>query len=321
MAATFAPIPCAADLPAPTAKAEMPSLAPLPSSAFIPTSFPEKEKSAYPKLEALPAWSVYAELEPADFPSWPKPISLLPAIGQEMIDPADFHVTDSEKSETSDFTDVDLYDAFSPIIKTVIQQTVSHQRPNYDSELESMLRATIRRALAEYSPSGRPFHPPGAIDRFSWRMQALFSSRSYSDIVFEKTHRFQVQEVFLLNLANLSLISFASSDPARHANSRRILGTVHRIALLARDENGEVRTHFQLPGGRTVILRQGQGVILAAIVRGQPNDLIVSDLNFTVQRIEERFKIELATDGTPLLNVLQPFLEDCLLIQAPASAA
>ena len=53
-----------------------------------------------------------------------------------------------------------------------------------------MLRATIRRALAEYSPATRPFHPPGSVDRFLWRLQALFTSRSYEDILFEKTHRF-----------------------------------------------------------------------------------------------------------------------------------
>ena len=184
-----------------------------------------------------------------------------------------------------------------------------------------MLRATIRRALAEYSPASRPFQPPGTLDRFIWHVQALFTSRTYEDILFEKTRRFQVDEVFLLDPSTLALISFASCDPARHASVRRVTGTVQRLALQLRDAEGKIRPVFELPDLRSVISRQGRHVILMALVRGRPGELVYADLDFALRRVEDHFRDQFQQEGSDLLYVLQPFLEDCLLIQAPASAA
>ncbi|MFT4176220.1 MAG: hypothetical protein QM627_06150 [Luteolibacter sp.] len=343
MAATFTPLPNPADTPsAPPPRKATVAVTPLPTPAALDASQTDSRKPAFPNLTALPSWSVYAELEPADFPScWPKPLSVLPAaetgtpppftpvpslIPGENPDPApslDPSLEEAAASLPEDYTDADLFRAFAPIMQAAVYNSLGYREPKYDSDLEAMLRATVRRALAEYSPAKRPFRSPGAMDRFIWRMQALFSSRSYGDILFEKTHRFQVQEVFLLDADSLSLISYASTDPARHANPRRIPGTVHRISLQIRDkeETGKIRPRLELPGARIVINRSGKNTILSAILRGQPNDLILSDLDFTLRRIEERFREQLSAQGTPLLNELQPFLEDCLLIQAPASAA
>ncbi len=58
-----------------------------------------------------------------------------------------------------------------------------------------------------------------------------------------------------------------------------------------------------------------------AVVRGHPSELVLADLEFALRRIEDRFREKFQEEGSPLLYALQPFLEDCLLIQAPASAA
>jgi hypothetical protein len=47
----------------------------------------------------------------------------------------------------------------------------------------------------------------------------------------------------------------------------------------------------------------------------------LADLEFALRRIEDHFRDQFAQEGSALLHELQPFLEDCLLIQAPASAA
>lgn len=220
-----------------------------------------------------------------------------------------------------DFTDDDLRDALGPIIEQSVRRVVYAQENGIDTHLEPMLRATIRRALAEYSPASRPFRAPGAYDRFIWHLQALFTSRTYEDIVFEKTHRFQVEEVYLLDAATLALISYASCDPARHASARRVTPTVHRLALGLRDEEGKIRESFELPDQRNAIACAGGLVHLVAVVRGRPSELILADLEFALRRIEDRFREQLKKQGSPLLYTLQPYLEDCLLIQAPASVA
>jgi hypothetical protein len=222
---------------------------------------------------------------------------------------------------SSDFTDDDLRDAFGPIVEQAVRSAVYAKENGIDTYLEPMLRATIRRALAEYAPASRPFRAPGTYDRLIWHLQALFTSRTYEDIVFEKTHRFQVEEVFLLEADTLALVSFASCDPARHSSAKRVTPTVHRLAIALRDEGEKINESFELPDHRNAIACAGSFVHLVAVVRGRPSELILADLEFALRRIEDRFREQFQKKGTPLLFTLQPYLEDCLLIQAPASAA
>lgn len=271
--------------------ASTPALAALPPEPVPPTP-----PAAFPPFEAV-----------ANEPEPRPPFEAVPS-------PA------STEAPAPDFTDADLRDAFAPIFQQIFKD-ITLPAAGHDPQLEPMLRATIRRALAEYTPGNRPFTPPGAWDRFVWRTQALFSSRSYEDILFEKTHRFHVEEVYLVDATSLALVSYASINPARHASTRRIQSTVQRLALQVRDEEGATRPFFKLANERNVISQKGEFIILMAIIRGVPTDLAISDLCYTVETIEKRFREHFTKDGTPLLRILQPFLEDCLLIQAPASAA
>lgn len=220
-----------------------------------------------------------------------------------------------------DFTDDDLREAFGPIVEEAVRKAVYAKENGIDTYLEPMLRATIRRALAEYAPASRPFQPPGVLDRFFWHVRALFTSRTYEDIFFEKTRRFQVEEVFLLDSSTLALVSFASCDPARHASVRRVSATAQRLALHLRDASGKFHPAFELSSTHRAVARRGRHVVLAAIVRGRPGELVLSDLEFSLRRIEDHFRDQFQQEGSALLHEIQPFLEDCLLIQAPASGA
>lgn len=218
-----------------------------------------------------------------------------------------------------DYTDADLLAVFRPLVQDAVQHSLFSPGGGMDTYLEPMLRATIRRALAEHSPHQVPFQEPGFLDRFAWRVRALFSSRTYEEIFFEKTKRFRVEEVFLLEKINLAMISYASSDPARHASAKRVIGTARRLADGALDKEGTIRLFFELPEGRHAIVREGKESLLVAVVLGSPQDGLRIDLDYTLRRIEERFGSRMANPEDPLLLSIQPHLEDCLLIIAPSS--
>lgn len=304
------------------------------SAAYIPVF------STLPPVPGIPAQS--AEKFPS---SWPAPLSVLPAHSTRVVPirpmpqekpvyeknyatiplkapvPTAGPATQPTQESETDFTDDELREAFGPIVEQAVRSAVFSQENGMDTYLEPMLRATIRRALAEYSPSSRPFRAPRAMDRLMWHLQALFTSRTYEDILFDKTHRFQVEEVFLLDASSLALVSFASSDPARHSSVKKVVTTVQRLAVNLRDNQGHVRDSFELPDNRQAISKTGRLVTLMAVVRGRPSELVLADLEFALRRIEDRFREQFQEEGSPLLHALQPFLEDCLLIQAPASAA
>ncbi len=274
-------------------------------------------------MESMPAQPVLRKPS-AQLPEIFLPTRESPHAGVKRSEPPEGAPAEHAPSKAApDYNDEDLSDAFAPIVEGAVRKAVyAMEKGNLDAMLEPMLRATVRRALAEYSPaSTRPFQPPGFIDRTVWRMQALFSSRTYEDVLFEKTNRFQVEEVYLLDAETLALVSFASCDPARHSAVKRVESAAQRIALQIRDTEGNLRRSFERPDGMSVIAEKGNQMLLVAIVRGQPNELILADLEFSLRRIEEHFEERFAQAGSALMHALQPFLEDCLLIQAPASAA
>lgn len=300
-----------------------------PALGVLPSPASGTQMAAIPASAPLPPCPrETTHAAPAFHPAWqgPVPANVPPSSGSahpQTQGPAHqtFLPDEIVQPQLPEFTDADLLEAFGPMIELAISNAMFPKESHIDTYLEPMLRATIRRALAESTPGSRPFHAPGTLDRLIWHLQALFTSRTYEEIIFEKTHRFQVGEVFLVDAKTLALVSYASCDPARHASPRRVESSVQRLAMQLRDDTGKPRDFFELPDQRNVIARTGRFVTLLAVVRGQPSDLVIADLEFALHRIEDRFHKQFQQHGSELLYTLQPFLEDCLLIQAPASAA
>ena len=303
-----------------------PAITPMPARAIPSTSLPAfpavpiSGQTGFPSSWPAPLTALPSPPDVTPAPAMPAGIPGIPSASAAQPAPQP-EPAKTPPPKQEDFTDDDLREAFAPIVEHAVRKAVYARENGIDTYLEPMLRATIRRALAEYAPAARPFQAPGTLDRFIWHVQALFTSRTYEDIFFEKTRRFQVEEVFLFDSGSLALVSFASCDPARHSSARRVAGTAQRLALQLRDENGEIQPLLKLPDHRKVISRKGNHVILTAIVRGQAGELVFADLEFALRRIEDHFREQFEQEGSALLYPLQSFLEDCLLIQAPASAA
>jgi hypothetical protein len=214
----------------------------------------------------------------------------------------------------ADFTDADLSAALLPLVAGAISGA-----PNFDdASFEAILRATFRRALAEHQNG--PFQKPGWRHRALWHLQALFSSRAYEEVLADKIRRFHVEEVYLLDRDRLSLVSYASSDPVRHANPRRVGSFARQLALRLRDESGALQLGFELGENRRTFVRAGRFCYMIAVIQGEINDLLKTDLDFALKRIETRYRTPFV-QGQPLLKELQPLLEECLLIHSPVPPA
>ena len=224
----------------------------------------------------------------------------------------------SEPPPSGDSTDHELAEAFRPLVRTSLQDALFSQQTGLQSLLEPMLRNTVRRAIAEQMENSRQFREIGALDRFAWRLRALFTSRSYDDIVFDRTRRYQVEEAYLLRRGSKSLVSYASHDPSRHANPRRVRSTIRRIASQLPSPETTADATFELPENRLGLVREGQHCLLVAVLRGRSNALVRADLDYILRQAEDRFGDRLEQRTEAFIPVLQPLLEGCLLIQSPA---
>ena len=216
-------------------------------------------------------------------------------------------------------TDEDLFSALCPLIEEAVGRVLYAPAGGLHEYLEPMLRTTVRRAIAEMEGPEQPFHRPGFLDRLLWRLQALFTSRTYDEIIFEKTRRHRVEAALLLGKDALDLVSFASCDPGCHASPRRIQPLLREVLPRIRDEDGALQLSFELPDGSQALVREGKFTFLVVIARGTLDELATADVDFVQRRVEERHGARLQDPTAPLLKRVQPLLEDCLLVRSPAA--
>jgi len=219
--------------------------------------------------------------------------------------------------QRGNYTDEDLRDALQPMINQSVDKFLYTPSHGVHTYLEPMLRSTVRRAIAEQMDDISPFKDAHGWDKFAWKMRALFSSRSYDEIIFDHTSRYQVEEVFLLRRHTRSLISYASNDPSRHASVKKVQGTVKKVAAKC-SGNEEIDSSAKWEEKRHLMIRRGKHCTLAAIVNGSSNAILKSDLDYALRQAEERFGKSLEENSDIHLQVLQPLLEGCLLIKAPS---
>jgi hypothetical protein len=299
MTSVLPPLPTSLPVPAPAG-----AVRGIPVQSFpVPGGTPPREIEPL----ALPALGDFAS-RPFETPA-PAPASAPAAAPAETA-----RKTAPGRPPEPDFTDSDLTAALLPLVGAAAAG--SGLNFHDDASFEAVLRATFRRALAEQHAG--PFQDPDLTHRILWRAQALFTSRSYDEVLADKIRRFSVEEVFLLDRDKLSLISYASCDPVRHANPRRVGSFAKQLAIRVKDESGALLLGFELGENRRTFVRPGRFCHLVAVIRGEINDLVKADLDFALRRIETRFE-EPFVQGRPLLKELQPLLEECLLIHSPAA--
>ena len=246
----------------------------------------------------------------AQTPPMPSPFTL--AVTQAMLD-------EETEPEQPPATDADFQNAINPLIEHSLEHVLYSPNKGLHTYLEPMLRSTVRRAIAEQIDTAVQFRSTGTVDRVGWRLKALMTSRSYDDVVFQSTRRYQVEEAILLRIEDFSLVSFASHDPARHASEKRIAPTVKKLIPRITDSEGRLRKTFEVGDNRVGIIREGKHTILLATVRGRSNALVRADLDYVLRQVEERFAERLEEETSAFLHVLQPILEGCLLIQSPSA--
>lgn len=225
----------------------------------------------------------------------------------------------SNKTSATKYTDKDLQEALRPLIGSNMDHLFGNPSDNIHNYLEPLLRSTVRRAIAEQMTEASPFRDITGWNKFIWKLRALMSSRTYEDVLFDHTRRYQVEEAFLLRPQTRSLISYASHNPARHAKPGKVEATVRKIATKTANMAPMQCNTIDWAEDRKLVVRPGAHSLLAAIVHGSPNAVLEADLDYLLRQVEDRLGKSLEDETDIHLHILQPMLECCLLIQSLAS--
>ena len=182
-----------------------------------------------------------------------------------------------------------IIDSLLPIMGTLIRKTVSNSIKKIVADINRVLEQRL------------------SLKHLKWRWQAYKAGISYAEIVFQKTIRYQVQELFLINRNNGLLIEHAGDDDLLKDNN-----AISAMLTVIQDF---IRDSLQSPnadllsteiGDKVILISTGPQAFLASIIKGSPTERLKEKSQKLIENVHAQFSFELAQEDSyrnlPRLN-------------------
>src|SRR5262245_8814580 len=219
--------------------------------------------------------------------------------------------------------DRQLARALAPTVESAIGESVRRNPREIASAIFPVLGPAIRKAIAE-TLAGLVASINNTIEHslsprgLRWRLEAWRTGVPYAQIVLKHALVYRVEQVFLIHSETGLLLSHAWAPDLPASDPDLISGMLTAIRDFVADSFAPERDAGGLRqfsvGELTVMVEQGPRAMIAAVVRGQAPDTLLTKLQDTVETIHLQFSAPLADfdgDTAPLAGV-RPLLEECL---------
>ena len=174
-----------------------------------------------------------------------------PALSESLQIPVEECIQNSIKQDANKFADA-LFPIMGPAIRKSINESLKAIVQRINNSLEKSL-----------SPKG-----------LMWRLQALRTGQSFSDIVLQNTLIFKIEQVFLIHSETGLLIQHLHQDNIDVGDSDAVSAMFTAIQDFVRDSfatddtNDKKNLNVVEIGDRTVWLEHGPYAVLACVIRG-----------------------------------------------------
>lgn len=212
--------------------------------------------------------------------------------------------------------------SIGPFIEDAIQQSIRKNPRNLADILFPIMGPAIRKAVAEdlkkmVASINASLEAGLSPKMMKWRLQALFSKRSFAEIVLAKTYIYHVSHVFLIHRETGILLNEERAPAAAKLEADMISGMLTAIRDFARDsfrEKGEGSLEVVQVGELNIIIEQGPYAIVAAVVEGQAPLTYRETLAETIEAIHFNHLSELKQFDGDISNFVHTsrFLVNCL---------
>ncbi len=199
-----------------------------------------------------------------------------------------------------DNREVDLSD-LQPVIEDILKESVRKNPHTLSDILFPIMMPAIRKAVAEdikkmldtvNSTLEHSFSPK----RIGWRLQALFSGKSYAEIALSHAYVYQVKEVFLIHKKTGLLLSHVSQSGQQENNADMVSSMLSAIKDFVQDsfkseDDNELQT-LKI-GKLNILIEQGPYAIIASVVEGNIPEEYKTLLKETIENIHISYSYEL----------------------------
>jgi outer membrane protein OmpA-like peptidoglycan-associated protein len=219
--------------------------------------------------------------------------------------------------------DRQLARALAPTVEGAIGESVRRNPRQIATAIFPVLGPAIRKAIAE-ALAGLVASINSALEHsvsprgLKWRLEAWRTGVPYGQIVLKHALVYRVEQVFLIHAETGLLLAHAWAKDLPPKDADLISGMLTAIRDFVADsfarerEAGGLR-RFSV-GELTVMVEQGPQAVLAAVVRGQAPDTLLTKLQDTLEQVHLEFSDQLAAfegDAAPF-EPARPMLEECL---------
>ncbi len=218
-------------------------------------------------------------------------------------------------------------DEIVPFIEQAIQSSIVNNPQKFANILYPIMIPAIRKAVSEdikrmldnvTSSVDNSF----SIKRLGWRLQSLFSGKSYGEIVMSHAFIFRVRQVFLIHRETGLLLTEVTDDKGGIAhNADMVSSMLTAIKDFAQDSFNVDKSESDLNtiqmGEYTIWIEQGPYAIIAAIIEGRAPEDLKLVLKETIESVHVNFNNELVSfeGDTSVFEKSNRFLKNCIRYQ------
>ena len=219
-----------------------------------------------------------------------------------------------------------LRDALEPLIEKTLHSSVrNHPQKLVDAIYPIMgpaIRTSIAASIREFAESlNQIVRKSFSFQSIRWRIEALITGKSFSDILISRSLLYSVEQVFLIHRQSGLLLQHAAAQGSVLKDADMISGMLTAIKDFLADSFAEGGQELEtVDAGRFKLwLTYGSKVLLVGAVNGTAPADLRRVFRKTLDEIEESFQKEINNfkqDNLSAFEPVLPILERCLLQQS-----
>jgi len=219
-----------------------------------------------------------------------------------------------------------LRDSLEPIIERTLHSSVrEHPEKLVDAIYPIMgpaIRTSIAAAIREFAESmNQILRKSFSLRSIKWRIEALITGKSFSEILISRSLLYHVEQVFLIHRQSGLLLQHVAAQGSVVKDADMISGMLTAIKDFLSDSFTEGGQELEtVDAGRFKLwLTYGSKVLLVGAVNGSAPADLRKVFRKELDGIEESFQKEIANfkqDDLAVFEPVRPFLERCLLHQS-----
>jgi OOP family OmpA-OmpF porin len=220
-------------------------------------------------------------------------------------------------------SDDSLNTALEPVVDEILQTSLQKRKTDFVNVLYPLMGPTIRKSIAESFRSmmadfGKSMEMAFSWKGLRWRLEALRTGKSFSEIVLLRTLDYRVEQIYFIHGETGLVLSSLAHEGADTQDADMVSAMLTAIQDFVRDcftGGGDYDLENLQMGEFTIHIEHSQKAYLACVVRGIPP----TDFHRKMREVLEMLLIEFSEELIDFQGDTAPFagatrlLEACML--------